>query len=324
MNKFIADLEYNIINNHYSISEDEALELYNVPEAQELYNAAFRITRSCSRPDSPVCSIINAKQGSCSENCRYCAQSAHWNTGCKTTGTIEPEQAAKLAQKASAHQVDRLSLVTSGRALKGKDFDTMLDCYQAIKAQRGDTIELCASAGLLDRKQMVQLKEAGVSRYHHNLEACRNYYPSVCTTHTYDDRIRTIQYAKDAGLEICCGGIVGLGESRKDRVELALEIRELDVQSVPINILTPIPGTPLEHQKPLSKEEILRTFAVFRFIMPATTIRCAAGRLSLGNNGEEAFRAGADALISGDLLTVAGSSNLEDLKMLERLGFLEI
>lgn len=180
---------------------------------------------------------------------------------------------------------------------------------------------VCASFGIIQSRQLEQLKAAGVSRYHHNLETGKNFYKNICTTHTYEERINTIKAAKKAGLEICCGGIIGMGESKEDRLDLALAIRKLDVQSVPINILTPIPGTPLENTKPISKDEILRTIAIFRFIMPSQTIRCAAGRKKLGNNGEDAFLSGANALISGDFLTTPGSTNKEDIEMLQNLGY---
>ena len=233
---------------------------------------------------------------------------------------ILPEDATLTAEKAAAGHITRISLVTAGRALSGKDFDTALECFRTISRKCGKKLKLCASLGILAPEQMEQLKAAGVTRYHHNIETSESFFPSICTTHTYKDRINTIRAAQNAGLEICSGGIIGMGESRKDRIEFAAAIRNLNVQSVPVNILTPIAGTPFQDIPSVSTEEILRTIAVFRFMMPSQTIRCAAGRKTIGNNGERAFRSGANALISGDFLTTSGSSTAEDIAMLKRLG----
>lgn len=297
------------------------MELYKAGPAQKLFDAADRIRASCCSRTTSICSIINAKQGNCSENCSYCAQSSSWKTSCISTEMIKPEQAASLCKKAMQNQVSRISLVTSGRGLNGKDFEIALECIRHIKEKCGKKISLCASFGIISAEQMKRLKNAGVTRYHHNLETARNYYPKICTTHTYEQRTQTVRNAKECGLEICCGGIIGLGESREDRIDLANEIRELSVQSVPINVLTPIAGTPLENAEHIFKEEILRTIAVFRFIMPFQNIRFAAGRKNLGDNGKEAFLSGANALISGNFLTVSGSDNKEDVAMMQSLGY---
>ena len=195
-----------------------------------------------------------------------------------------------------------------------------MECYKKINEKFCGKIDLCASLGILSKEQLKLLKENGVTRYHHNIETSRNYFPFICTTHTYDERIKTIMAAKEIGLEICSGGIIGMGESYEDRIDFAFEIKNLKVQSVPVNILMPIKGTPFENLQVLSNEEILRTFAVFRFIMPSQVIRCAAGRKNLGNNGEKAFLSGANALISGDFLTTSGSTSEEDINMLKKLG----
>lgn len=321
MNEFINAIEQKILNEKYQVTKEEALALYQVESSQELFDAADRIRKSCCSVKSSICSIINAKTGSCGEDCRYCAQSAHWKTSCIPSPMVTPQKASELSQRALDGSVTRISLVTAGRALTGKDFETGLECFRQMNRDCEGKMALCASFGIISAHQMEQLKAAGVTRYHHNLESGKNYYSHICTTHTYEDRVATVKAAKKAGLEICSGGIIGLGESREDRVDLALAIRDLDVQSVPINILTPIPGTPFENNKPLTKDEILRTFAVFRFIMPSQTIRCAAGRKSLGRNGKDVFRCGANALISGDFLTTPGSTNEEDIAMLERLGY---
>lgn len=321
MTTTISKLENKICTEKYEITKDEALMLYESSATEELCKAANRIRQACCSGKSTICSIINAKQGGCSENCRYCAQSVHWKTPCSVQNMITPEKAAQLSLRALENNVTRIALVTAGRGLQGKDFETALSCYKEILKSSSNKMAVCASFGIIQSRQLEQLKAAGVSRYHHNLETGKNFYKNICTTHTYEERINTIKAAKKAGLEICCGGIIGMGESKEDRLDLALAIRKLDVQSVPINILTPIPGTPLENTKPISKDEILRTIAIFRFIMPSQTIRCAAGRKKLGNNGEDAFLSGANALISGDFLTTPGSTNKEDIEMLQNLGY---
>ena len=320
MKNTILELAESVIHDSYVVSEDDAMDLYQSDAPEELFSAAEKIVQSCCTKKAELCSIINAKQGRCPENCRYCAQSAHWKTSCTSTQMILPEDAALTAEKAAAGHITRISLVTAGRALSGKDFDTALECFRTISRKCGKKLKLCASLGILAPEQMEQLKAAGVTRYHHNIETSESFFPSICTTHTYKDRINTIRAAQNAGLEICSGGIIGMGESRKDRIEFAAAIRNLNVQSVPVNILTPIAGTPFQDIPSVSTEEILRTLAVFRFMMPSQTIRCAEGRKTIGNNGERAFRSGANALISGDFLTTSGSSTAEDIAMLKRLG----
>lgn len=321
MNTFLSELENSIIKENHKVTKEEATQLYEIEQVSELFEAADRIRKKCCANTSSVCSIINAKMGKCSENCAYCAQSAHWETSCQTSPIIQVQDSIQFCERALENHISRISLVTSGRGLSEKDFEAALKNFKAIKETFKDKIKLCASLGILSFEQMEQLKLAGVDRYHHNIETGKNYFSKICTTHSYSDRIQTILNAKKAGLEICSGGIIGLGESREDRIDMAIELRELEVQSVPINILTPIKGTPLENAEKIPREEALRTISIFRFIMPSQTIRCAAGRKTLGNNGEDAFLAGANALISGDFLTTPGSSNSEDISMLEKLGY---
>ena len=286
----IDKIKEKIIKENYRITKEDALALFDQP-LEELAKAANEIRLACAPKTTSVCSIISARQGKCGENCKYCAQSAHWKTSCTSHSMIKPENAIPQCKKAIENKVSRLSLVTSGVGLKGQEFDQALECYKEILKTTDGKLLLCASHGIISYEQMVQLKEAGVVRYHHNVETSRNYFSKICTTHTYEDRI-----------------------------DLAMTIRDLEVQSVPVNILNPIPGTPLENIEKISKEEALKTIAVFRFIMPSQFIRCAAGRKSLGQNGRDAFLSGANALISGDFLTVEGSTNKEDLEMLEELG----
>lgn len=317
----VTNIVSKIINEKYLISKEESLYLYKKIPTEELCNSANKIRQSCCSKNSNICSIINAKQGGCSENCHYCAQSSHWNTSCTPLKMVTPQKASELSLLALNNKVKRIALVTAGKGLCGKDFETALECFKKILKDSDNKMAVCASLGIISEEQMQQLKEAGVSRYHHNLETSKKFYKNICTTHTYEDRVNTIKLAKKAGLQICCGGIIGMGESKEDRIDLALAIRELNVQSVPINILTPIQGTPLENIEPISKDEVLRTIAMFRFIMPSQTIRCAAGRKKLGNNGIDAFLSGANAMISGDFLTTPGSTNNEDVEMMKSLGY---
>ena len=320
MKEKIIALKEKIIQEKYEITKEEALNIYKNEPTEILCQCALEITKNECSVKAELCSVINAKQGKCSENCKYCAQSAHWKTSCTPKQVITPEETLTSIKKAVENHIDRISLVTAGRSLSGKEFETILECYKKINEKFCGKIDLCASLGILSKEQLKLLKENGVTRYHHNIETSRNYFPFICTTHTYDERIKTIMAAKEIGLEICSGGIIGMGESYKDRIDFAFEIKNLKVQSVPVNILMPIKGTPFENLQVLSNEEILRTFAVFRFIMPSQVIRCAAGRKNLGNNGEKAFLSGANALISGDFLTTSGSTSEEDINMLKKLG----
>jgi len=321
MKTLVEELKEKIIKDDYSINYEEALSLYSYGKAEELFNAANQIRMNkCSRETS-VCSIINAKQGNCGEDCRYCAQSCRWKTSCVASDLISLDETVKKCRLALEFNVHRLSLVTAGRGLVGKEFNKITECFRAVSEKcRG--LKTCASLGIISYSQMLELKAAGVVRYHHNLETSRDFFPNICTSHSWQERMNTIMAARKAGLELCCGGIIGLGESRSDRVKLAFDLRTVHPESIPINVLSPIKGTPLENEKSLGKEEILRTIAVFRFILPSSTLRMAAGRKNLGTNGRDAFLCGANALISGDLLTISGTTNEDDVRMLRELNFI--
>ena len=289
------------------------------PEA-ELYTCANSIREKFTGNKVDLCSIINGKSGRCSENCSYCAQSKHYKTGVKEYPLVSYEEVKEKAKKDEEDGIDRFSIVTSGRALSTEDIEIVTDYYGALNKELPN-ISLCASHGILNKDDLIKLKESGVKRYHHNVETSKNYYSKICTTHTYDERINTIKLCREVGLEVCSGGIIGLGESIEDRINMAIELRELEILSIPINALMPIKGTPLENNELLREEEILRTIAVFRFINPRANIRLAAGRNLLTNYGEKAFMAGANGTISGSLLTTCGSGGTcNDRKMIEGLG----
>ena len=265
-----------------------------------------------------LCTIINGKSGRCSENCKYCAQSARHNTGVDEYDFLPTEKILEVALTDERAGVNRFSIVTSGRTLDGKNFERAIETYKILREKL--KIELCASHGLLTYEQLQRLKAAGVKRYHHNLETSRRYFPQICTSHTFDDRIKTIELARAVGLEVCSGGIIGMGETWQDRIDLAFELAALEIKSIPINILNPIKGTPLENLPTLKPEEILRTVAIFRYINPTAHIRLAAGRKFLPDNGASAFLHGASAAITGNMLTTSNTNISSDMKLLGELG----
>lgn len=317
MDEIINKLEYKVMNGQ-SLCYDEAILLSNTDNAKELYAAADRIRDKFRGKKVDLCSIMNAKSGKCSENCKYCAQSGHYNTGVEEYPLIDLETALKMAkenEKAGAH---RFALVTSGGMLSSKDFDRIIEIFEVLR--RETSLHLCASLGKISYEQAVTLKRVGVSMYHHNLETSRSYFTQICDTHTYEDKIDTIRNVIDAGLPICSGGIIGLGETMKDRIDMACELKSLGVKSVPINILNPIQGTPLEKAKRLAPEEILKTISVFRFIIPDGFIRYAGGRNALGELQTLGFKAGVNAALVGNYLTTVGKNIQEDIQTIRELG----
>lgn len=313
---FVNKLKYKVLRG-IEITKEEAMQLYLEP-AEEVYEAANELREKLCGKVVDLCSIINGKSGACSENCKYCAQSKHFNTGVEEYKLLPYETIKEQAEFNQNEGVNRFSIVTSGRALSGKDLDTVSEYYE--KLYKECTISLCASHGILDKNALLKLKNAGVKRYHHNIETSKRYYKEICTTHTYEDRINTIKAAQEIGLEVCSGGIIGMGESNEDRVDMAIELRELGIASIPINILMPIKGTPLENAEKLSEEEMLRTISIFRFVNPKANIRLAGGRIKLNKNGYDAFKCGANATITGNLLTTCGKGILQDRNMIKELG----
>lgn len=301
-----------------TITRAEAITLLNAP-LEELTKAANAIREKICGGGFDLCTIVNGKCGKCSEDCKYCAQSAHYHTACtETYPLLSTEELVAGAKHNKAQGVLRYSIVTSGRALSDKEIEEICTSIKAIKKQVG--IEVCVSFGLLNKKQFEKIHQAGASRVHCNLESSPRYFPEICTTHTYDEKIATLKAAKDAGLSICSGGILGLGETMEDRIDMVLTARNLGVKSIPVNVLNPIPGTPYEHNKVLTKEEVCRTVAIFRFLIPDAAIRLAGGRGLLGDKGKSCFTSGANAAISGDMLTTAGITVKTDLALLKDLG----
>lgn len=304
------------------ITRQEAEFLINVSDEDTMLLLAMadKIRQKFAGNDVDCCAILNGRSGKCSENCKFCAQSAHYNTGVKEYPLLSEEEIFAAAQKAKEAGAVRFSVVTSGRGQsKADDFANICYVLKRIKKELG--IEVCASLGILTLEQAKALKEAGVTRYHSNLETAGSYFPDICTTHTYEDKFVTIKNAQAAGLRVCSGGIMGLGETPEQRVEMAFTLKELGIDSVPLNLLTPIAGTPFAGNKALAPLEILRAFAVFRFILPHAQIRTAGGReVNLRDLQALALNGGASGIMIGGYLTTAGRGTDKDLQMLRDLG----
>lgn len=305
-----------------SITADEAFSLVTLTDARrtQLYDAASEITRHFGSRKFDSCSIINARSGRCPEDCKWCAQSAHFNTSINSYPLVERDVCMEMASYNRRAGIGRFSLVTSGRAVTGKALDTICSYCRELSEDSG--MYLCASMGLLDDEAMRRLRDAGVKRYHCNLETARSYFPSLCSTHTQDEKLETIRRARNAGLEICSGGIIGMGETMRQRVEFALELREISPVSIPINVLQPIPGTPLEGRPRLSDTEILDTVAIFRMIHPRVVLRLAGGRARISPEAQrEALRIGINGAIMGDMLTTIGAQIQQDKEMIKECGY---
>ena len=301
------------------ISREDDLSIFLECDLKELCEGANQIRAHFVGDKVDLCSIINGRSGKCPEDCKYCAQSAHNHTDCEVYDFLPEETIVEACRMNEREGVDRFSIVTAGRTLSGEEFEKAIHAYETM--HRECNIELCSSMGFLDEKQLHRLHEAGVTSYHHNIETSRRNFPNICTTHTYDQKIETLKKVKAEGMWVCSGGIIGMGETWEDRLDMAVSLSELEVDSIPINALMPIKGTPLEDLPPLTEEEILRNIAFFRYINPKAEIRLAAGRALLTNDGEIAFRSGASATITGNMLTTTACATIRsDRQMLEDMG----
>lgn len=300
------------------LGKDELLALLDTP-LEELCEAANEVRELHCGNAFELCSIMNVKSGRCSEDCTFCAQSRRWDTTSPAHPFLDVDEIVEQAKADARAGSQRFSLVASGCRVSADDLRTAMAAARRIRTE--SAISPCVSFGLLAREDFERLAEAGVARVHNNLETSRAFFPNVCSTHGYDDKVRALRSARAAGLEVCSGGIVGLGESWEDRVDLALELRALDVSSVPLNVLNPIAGTPLEGRRPLSVDEVRRTFALFRLALPTATLRLAGGRALLPDAGRLCLSAGANAAITGNMLTTAGFDIPSDVRLLEEQGF---
>lgn len=302
------------------INRTDDLSIFLNCDLEELCKGADMIRDHFVGDKIDLCSIINGRSGRCPEDCKYCAQSAHNHTDCEVYDFISEEKILEACKLNEAEGVDRFSIVTAGKALTGEEFEKAIHAYETMKKEcKG--IELCASMGFLSKEQLVRLKEAGVTSYHHNIETSRRNFPNICTTHTYEMKMETLKLVKEAGLYVCSGGIIGMGESWEDRLDMAISLSEVGADSIPINALMPIKGTPLEGRERISEDDILRTVAFFRYINPTAEIRLAAGRALMENDGEKAFKSGASASITGNMLTTVARATIRtDKEMIKRIG----
>lgn len=291
------------------------------PEArQALRDGAAEITARFAPREFDSCSIVNARSGNCPENCKWCAQSSHSHTGCDTYAIVDREEAHNVAKYNAAKGVKRFSLVASGRSVKGRALKEMADLLLDVRRLYG--ISTCASLGLLNRDELQTLWDAGVHRYHCNLETAPSHFPTLCTSHTQADKLATIRAAKEIGFEVCSGGIIGMGETRRQRMELAITLREVEPASIPINVLCPIPGTPLADTPLISEDEIIDTVAMFRFAHPHTQLRLAGGRARLSHATLlTMLRCGINGGVVGDLLTTIGSTIEQDKALVAEAGY---
>lgn len=301
------------------ITREDDLNMFLTCDLKELCQGADKIREAFVGEKVDLCSIINGRSGRCPEDCKYCAQSVHNHTACEIYNFLPEEKILEACKMNESEGVNRFAIVTAGRALSGEEFEKAIHAYETMKKEC--KIDLCASMGFLTKEQLHRLHEAGVTSYHHNIETSRRNFPNICTTHTYDMKIETLKMVKEEGMCACSGGIIGMGETWEDRLDMAISLAELGIDSIPINALMPIKGTPLENQEQLTEDDILRTIAFFRYINPDANIRLAAGRALLKNDGETAFESGASATITGNMLTTVACATIRsDRKMLQDMG----
>ncbi len=285
----------------------------------DLFASASRIRGHFRKNTVDICSIINAKSGACSEDCRYCAQSSHYHTDAPVYPLVDIARMEEAASTARRNGARRFCIVTSGRGID--DDEDLRNIGRGIERVAAVGLSPCATLGALTRDQLRYLRDAGLKRYHHNIETSREYFPEICSTHSFDERLGLLREAQDLGLSVCSGGILGMGESMADRVSMAFTLRDLAVDSVPLNLLMPIEGTPLGAVAPIPPLQALHAIALFRFILPSREIRICGGRGSaLGQLHPMIFLAGADGFMIGNYLTRTGLAPEDDLKMLRDLG----
>ena len=297
------------------IDKQELLRLYNL-DLEEL----LKISSQYIKNEVEFCSLINARSGKCSQDCKYCAQSSHYCTHIESYPLVEVEEVRKVALEAKSNHVSRFAIVTSGKTPDESDFDKMLEMIEEINKIEG--LRSCASIGILTDEQAKRLAEAGLKRFHHNINTSESYYPEICTTHTWRDRYNTCKLIKKYGMELCCGVILGMGESVEQRIEMALELAEIQPDSIPINILMPIPETPFENYgDKIDEENVLRTLAIFKIANPNSVLRFCGGRMRLSEeNQRKALNTCVEGIMVGNYLTTIGKAPEEDIKTMQELG----
>jgi len=320
VSEFIKECQENVLSG-IGISSEDAAKLFDVPDEniQELAKTANQITREFNGHKVDVEQLNNIKKNACSEDCSFCGQSAFFDTGIESYQLPSADEVVERAQKAKDEGAESYCLVAAWREPSPKDFDKVCKIIQNVNDKVGISIE--CSLGFLTEEQAKKLKELHVKRYNHNLETAKSKFAEICTTHTYEDRMKTLQIAREAGLELCTGGIIGLGETRKQRLELTLELTAIYPEEVTINMLVPVPGTPLELQTPLENSEIVRMFSVIRFLLPESVIKISGGReTNLDDSGEELLQSGANGIITSGYLTMGGNKAETDIKMIKKIG----
>ncbi|MDH3610435.1 MAG: biotin synthase BioB [Nitrosopumilus sp.] len=320
INEFIKDCKENVLSG-VGITSEDVSKLFKIPEeyVQQLGIAANQITREFNGNKVDVEQLNNIKKNSCSEDCSFCGQSAFFDTGIESYQLPSAQEIVIRAQKAKDEGAESYCLVAAWREPSPNDFDKVCYIIEEINDKVGISVE--CSLGFLTIQQAKKLKELQVKRYNHNLETAKSKFSEICTTHTYEDRIKTLQIARDAGLELCTGGIIGLGETREQRLELVLELASIYPEEVTINILVPVPGTPLELQTSLEKSEIIRMFSIIRFLLPESVIKISGGReTNLDDSGEELLQSGANGIITSGYLTMGGNEAKKDIKMIKKIG----
>lgn len=298
-----------------TVDKQYLMDLYN-KDLDEL----LAISSKYMSDNIEFCSLVNARNGKCSQNCKYCAQSSHYRTDIEDYPLISVEEAQKAALESKSHGAFRFAVVTSGKSPDEEDFNKVLDLIKGVNEIDG--IRSCASIGILTEEQARALADSGLKRFHHNINTSESYYPSVCTTHSWQDRLNTCKLVKKYGMELCCGVILGMGESVEQRVEMALELSEIEPDSIPINILMPIEGTPFEgYLDKIDEENILRTLAIFKIANPKSVLRFCGGRMRLSEENQElALKTCVEGILTGNYLTTTGKKPEEDVIMVKKLG----
>ena len=304
------------------ISQEQALalETLDTQELEYLYEGIETVRTAFKGDEVKICSIVNAKAGRCQEDCSFCGQASKFSTDSPEYGLLDVESIVTAAKEAEAFGSNEFSIVTSGTALdKREELDRVIEAIKRIKAET--QLEVCCSLGLMSKEHLVELKEAGLDRCHHNLETAASHFEKIVTTHTYEDEKQAIQNAKSAGLKVCVGGIFGMGESFAQRVELAFDIKDLETETFPINFLKPLEGTAMEDMGLMPVEEALRTIALLRLTLPKIDLFVCGGREEVFNGCQEKlFSAGANGILGGNYLTTKGQDPKKDIEMIERLG----
>lgn len=317
----LREMERRCLKGH-GISRADAIWMMALPLAQmrPVLDLASSVRDHYQGNRINLCSIVNAKSRLCGEDCRFCAQSLHFSGNAPQYPLMSREDLVESARNAEASGATCFSIVTSGsRIQRPEEKETILEAVHQISTET--SLRTCVSLGMLDKDFLERLQAAGLDRVHHNLETSERFFPSICTTHDYIGRLDMVRLIHQQGLECCTGGIIGLGESVEDRIDLAFQVRQLGAESIPINILNPIPGTPLEKRRVLEPDEVFQSIALFRLVNPKASIIIAGGReRSLGTRQEELYAAGASGILLGNYLTTLGRPAEEDLEMIHRLG----